>query len=254
MTKPAALICRPPYQNYAVLAVLIVLIGCSSREVVTPVSEPGAVAHPLSTVGFSIQVGAFSNPDNAARLTETLESHGLDAYHFVDRSGLYKVRFGDYPTRKAARRHADFLKKNGIIEEYYIVRPQRRYSDRRFRNKIVRTARNFLGVPYKWGGSDPEEGFDCSGLTMVVYRLNGLNLPRSSRQQWKVGVPVKRSQLLMGDLVFFATDGNKAVSHVGIYAGDGKFIHAPGRGKKIRTAPLSSPYYTSRYRGARRYL
>jgi hypothetical protein len=237
-----------------VLVILFLLTSCSSREVVPRTPQSTIVAKTLSKVGFSIQVGAFSNADNAVRLTETLQRNGLDAYHFVHRSGLYKVRFGDYPTRKTARKRADFFKKKGIIDQYYIVRPQRRYSQNRIRNKIVKTAKNFIGVPYKWGGSSPQEGFDCSGLTMVVYRLNGLNLPRNSRQQWRVGVPIKRSRLMKGDLVFFATAGKKRISHVGIYTGNGTFIHAPGRGKKIRTAKITSRYYTKSFRGARRYL
>jgi cell wall-associated NlpC family hydrolase len=67
-------------------------------------------------------------------------------------------------------------------------------------------------------------------------------------------MPINRSRLRKGDLVFFATDGSKRISHVGIYAGDGIFIHAPGKGKKIRVARLSSRYYKSHYRGARRYI
>jgi hypothetical protein len=242
------------YHKYVLIMLLTLLAGCGSRQVVSWTPQPDLIAKPLRIVGFSIQVGAFSNPDNAVRLTDSLQSHGLDAYHFVHKSGLYKVRFGDFPTRKAARKHADFLKQKGVIDQYYIVRPQRRYGDSRIRNKIVKTAKNFLGLPYKWGGDSPDEGFDCSGLTMVVYRLNGLNLPRSSRQQWRVGMPINRSRLRKGDLVFFATGGSKRISHVGIYAGDGMFIHAPGKGKKIRVARLSSRYYKRHYRGARRYI
>ena len=89
---------------------------------------------------------------------------------------------------------------------------------------------------------------------MVVYRLNGLDLPRSSGQQWQAGTPVRRGQLVKGDLVFFATAGGRRVSHVGIYAGNGHFLHAPGRGRTIRLSPLSSPYFKSRYLGARSYL
>jgi len=89
---------------------------------------------------------------------------------------------------------------------------------------------------------------------MTVYRLNGLNLPRSSRQQWKAGKPVLRGQLSKGDLVFFATSGWKKVSHVGIYKGNNKFIHASGSGNKIRTDSLSGKYYKRRYVGARTYL
>jgi cell wall-associated NlpC family hydrolase len=89
---------------------------------------------------------------------------------------------------------------------------------------------------------------------MVVYRLNGLQLPRSSSAQWQAGIPINSSQLLKGDLVFFATSGGQRVSHVGIYVGDNKFLHAPGKNRKIRISSLSGKYYKSRYLGARRYL
>jgi len=89
---------------------------------------------------------------------------------------------------------------------------------------------------------------------MTAYHLNGLNLPRSSKEQYKAGVPVKGSQLLRGDLVFFASSRGQNVSHVGIYAGDNTFIHAPGRGKKVRIDLLSNRYFKSRYVGARTYL
>jgi cell wall-associated NlpC family hydrolase len=89
---------------------------------------------------------------------------------------------------------------------------------------------------------------------MVVYRLNGLQLPRTSNAQWQAGRPVNRGQLLRGDLVFFATSGGRRVSHVGIYVGDNKFLHAPSKNRKIRMSSLSSKYYNSRYLGARRYL
>ena len=89
---------------------------------------------------------------------------------------------------------------------------------------------------------------------MVVYQLNGLDLPRSSRQQWKTGRPIARSQLLEGDLVFFGNSGGKQVSHVGIYIGDDKFLHAPGRGRNIRIAALTDSYFKARYLGARSYL
>jgi cell wall-associated NlpC family hydrolase len=119
---------------------------------------------------------------------------------------------------------------------------------------IVQTARRFIGTAYRWGGTSPEEGFDCSGLTMTVYRLNGLDLPRNSREQFRAGKPVSRNALRAGDLVFFATDGTNRISHVGIYSGHGKFIHAPSRGNVIRTASLNNSYFAGRYQGARRYF
>jgi len=89
---------------------------------------------------------------------------------------------------------------------------------------------------------------------MTVYKLNGLNLPRTSVQQSRMGAYVKRNNLSKGDLVFFDTAGKGKVSHVGIYIGDGKFIHAPRKGKTVRISLLSNKYYKRRYRVARSYL
>jgi cell wall-associated NlpC family hydrolase len=198
---------------------------------------------------------------NAVRLTEKLQTKGLDAYHFRHDSGLYKVRFGNYASRKDARNKAEKLKAFGLIDSYYLVGPKdysvfsRLPSDNvQIRNEIVRTAKQYIGVRYQWGGESPRTGFDCSGLTMVVYRLNGFDLPRSSAQQWRAGTPIAYRQLAKGDLVFFATSGGNRVSHVGIYTGGGHFLHAPSRGRQIQISSLSNQYYKSRYLGARSYL
>ena len=223
--------------------------------------RPPSTKTELARMGYSIQVGAFSNLANAIRLTQSLEQQGLNAYYFRHKRGLYKVRFGDYSSRGAARGKADRLKKAGIVHKYYIVSPadyalakERMYGRAYFRNELVETAESFIGLPYRWGGASADTGFDCSGLTMAVYHLNGLNLPRSSRAQYRVGNPVQRSALDRGDLVFFATSGGRRISHVGVYAGDESFIHAPGKGKTIRMDSLSNRYYAARYMGARTYL
>lgn len=225
------------------------------------IREPSSAKSKLARMGCSIQVGAFSNLGNAIRLTESLERQGLSAYYFRHETGLYKVRFGDYSSKKAARATADRLRKANIVLKYYIVNPEdyplakdRAYGRAYFRNEIVKTAERFIGLPYHWGGSSADTGFDCSGLTMAVYHLNGLNLPRSSWAQYRVGDPVQRRALDRGDLVFFATSGGKRVSHVGVYTGDKSFIHAPGKGKTIRVDSLSNRYYAARYLGARTYL
>lgn len=233
---------------------MLFLAGCGSSATITPASKPYISTSFLAPAHFAVQVGAFSNQSNALRLTNTLQRKGLNAYHFVHDSGLYKVRFGNFPTKDAARKKAESLKVSGIIDNFYIVRPQHLRDENSTRRSIVKTAENFIGVSYRWGGSSSQEGFDCSGLTMTVYRHSGLNLPRSSIQQWKVGKPVLRSQLIKGDLVFFATTGWKKISHVGIYIGNNKFIHASGSGNKIRIDSLSGKYYKSRYVGARTYL
>ena len=115
-------------------------------------------------------------------------------------------------------------------------------------------AMQFLGTPYRYGGNTPDSGFDCSGLTMTVYQLNGLDLPRHSRTQYDAGDSIAREDLQKGDLVFFDTRGRGKVSHVGIYIGAGRFIHAPSSGKKIRIDALSSDYYARRFVGAKTYL
>jgi len=244
-----------------ICAWLLVALGCGGETIIQPDVSSTTGEFGLLRMGYTIQVGAFSNIDNAVRLTESLEQQGLDAYHFLHSSGLYKVRFENFRSQQAARSRALDLQRRGIIDEFYIVQPetyaaaaQNRDGNIRLREEIVRTAKRYIGIPYRWGGESPRSGFDCSGLTMVVYRLNGLDLPRSSRQQWKVGRQIDRGRLQIGDLVFFATTGGRRVSHVGIYTGANKFLHAPGRGRQIQSSSLSNKYYRTRYVGARSYL
>lgn len=235
--------------------------GCGGKASVPSGSPTRISGNELALMGYSIQIGAFSNLNNAIRLTLSLEKSGLEAYYFVHPTGLYKVRFGDFPTRESARRVAERIRSSGIIDNYYIVTPEsyavsrrRRFGRRSVRDDLVDTAESFIGLPYRWGGSSPKYGFDCSGLTMAVYQLNGLKLPRSSREQFRAGIPVRRNRLKKGDLVFFSTVKSKRISHVGIYKGNRKFIHAPGRGKTIRIDSLKNKYYSARYKGARTYL
>jgi len=215
----------------------------------------------LERMGYTIQVGAFSSLDNAIRLERLLDQRGIDAFYFKHDSGLYKVRFGNHSSYAAARKEAEQLQSQGLIDVFFIVAPED-YSASRIhstgqgdlREELVKTARQFLGVPYRWGGSDLENGFDCSGLTMVCYRLNGLNLPRNSRSQYQSGKWVPREALQQGDLVFFATKGGKRVTHVGMYIGEGKFIHAPRTGKTVRVEKLSNSFFAKTFVGGKTYL
>jgi len=216
---------------------------------------------PLAKMGFATQVGAFKQLDNAVRLERILTQRGVDAYYFRHESGLYKVRFGNHSDYAAARAEAERLRKQGVISRFFIVTPEnyaaakiKHSGQGDLRRELVATARRFIGVPYRWGGEDRKHGFDCSGLTMVSYRLNGLNLPRNSRSQFKAGHYVSKKHLQPGDLVFFATQGGKRVTHVGMYVGHGKFIHAPRTGKTVRVANLSSSFFKRTYVGGRTYL
>jgi murein DD-endopeptidase len=115
----------------------------------------------------------------------------------------------------------------------------------------VQTARTLVGIPYRWGGDSPEEGFDCSGLTWYTYAHAGVSLPRSAREQYRLLLPVAREQVRPGDLVFFRPPPGRGW-HVGIYVGDNLFIHAPSTGKTVRYTSLTNPYWQAAYLGAGR--
>lgn len=111
-------------------------------------------------------------------------------------------------------------------------------------------AERFVGTPYRFGGASPR-GFDCSGLVQYVYREFGVDLPRRAVDQSRSGRRVEVQSLRRSDLVFFRID-RRTISHVGIYLGDGEFLHAPGTGKYVRVDSLENPWWRQRLAGARR--
>lgn len=115
------------------------------------------------------------------------------------------------------------------------------------RYSIIRTAEKYLGVRYKFGGDTPR-GFDCSGFSMYVYKVHGVILPHSAGQQYARGRRVGIKNARPGDLVFFKIYGRK-ISHVGVYAGNYKFIHAPSRGKRVSYDDIRKDYWRKRYAG-----
>ena len=119
-------------------------------------------------------------------------------------------------------------------------------------SELVMQAMGLLGVPYKSGGTSEEKGFDCSGFVRYMYEKSvGLVLPRRAEEQAKVTEEISRSELKPGDLVFFNTL-KRTFSHVGIYVGEGKFIHAPRPGKAVRVDDMREAYWQQRFNGARR--
>lgn len=256
---------RLPFKNLVICLAAVFFAGCGKEVkrvpvITAPVSSPVPASTPR--MGYAIQAGAFSSLDNAVRFTDSLKGMGLDAYYFLHKAGLYKVRFGNYTSKELALFKANELKAKGYIEEFYIVTPEdypwgkagEMPDPGPTRLGIIKAAKSYIDIPYRFGGTSAEQGFDCSGLVMAVYRLNGINLPRTSREQYKAGRAVDERDLKEADLVFFDTMSKGQVSHVGVYIGDGKFIHAPKSGQNIRIDSLSAGYFKKRFMGARSYL
>ena len=115
-------------------------------------------------------------------------------------------------------------------------------------------ALGLIGINYKWGGTTPETGLDCSGLVRYVFQqVTGVTLPRTAKEMSRVGDTVALDELKPGDLVFFNTR-RFAFSHVGIYLGDNRFIHAPARGREVEVATLDKSFWHKRFNGARRLV
>ncbi len=241
-----------------------------SAQAPAPAGQAAAAGEVLARMGYTVQVGAFAVLDNARELAAALAAAGLDAFYFPSGTGLFKVRFGNFASRETAQAEARAQKAAGRIGEYFIVGPADYAATRPqppgpaaaepglaaagLRDRLVATAESFVGVDYAWGGTSTRSGFDCSGLVLAVYQLNGLAMPRSVRDQFRAGTPVARDRLKKGDLVFFSAAPHGDLTHVGIYIGEGAFIHAPGSGKQVRRESLESAYFRTRFAGARLYL
>lgn len=226
----------------------------------------------ITRLGYTVQVGAFSEVKNAERLTAKLQDRGIEAFYFKRENGLFAVRFGDFPTRSEAQKNARKVVSEQGIDSYFIAPPLRAPLKVRSDNQkspgkdmpsrkpsrgdmgfiAARTAERFVGIPYQWGGSNVVDGMDCSGFVRAVYNLCGVNIPRTSGEQYRVGRGVDRDELVDGDLVFFGSSEEK-ISHVGIYVGKNQFVHAPRRGEDIKISSMDSGY-SKKYIGARRYF
>lgn len=230
----------------------------------------------ISLIGYSIQVGAFADVKNAERLTVKLQSKGIEAFYFRKDNGVYVVRFGDYPSRDRAKKAAEKLVAEKLAESYFIASPDAVFRKvakvdaahkpastiaPREKNRqtsdmggiAARTAERFIGIPYRWGGDNVVEGMDCSGFVRAVYNLCGVNIPRTSGEQFRTGDKVARDSLKDGDLVFFGVSSDR-INHVGIYVGNGRFVHAPRRGDEIKVSTLDDKYFAERFVGGRRYF
>ncbi len=239
-------------------------------------AEPAAS---ISKIGYSIQVGAFSDVRNAERLTAKLQDKGIEAFYFKRDNGFYAVRFGDFPQRREALKTAKKLVSESIITSFFIAEPLKVRLEPQSRQKeetepaekigrtddakigrtddmgfiAARTAERFVGIPYRWGGNTVVDGMDCSGFARAVYNLCGVNIPRTSMEQFKIGKKIDKNELQDGDLVFFGNSEDH-ITHVGIYVGNNRFVHAPKRGEDIKVSTLGENGFGKRFMGGRRYF
>ncbi|HEY8049546.1 MAG TPA: C40 family peptidase [Ramlibacter sp.] len=154
------------------------------------------------------------------------------------------------PAAAAEDDMARFMADRGLLGQIEQVRST--VADRT--SELVMNAMAFLGVPYRRGGNNAETGFDCSGFVRSIYeRTVGLVLPRLAKDQAAATQPIDKTDLQPGDLVFFNTM-RRAFSHVGIYIGEGKFIHAPKPGAQVRVEDMHAAYWQRRFDGARRVV
>jgi len=122
------------------------------------------------------------------------------------------------------------------------------------RRQVVKLAVNSIGRPYKWGGQSPDTGFDCSGLVSYTHQKVGISMPRTAKSQYLYGQAVPPGHLKPADLVFFNHTKALKSCHVGIYIGNGRFIHSPGKGRTVTYGRLDNPYFRKHFIGSRTYL
>ncbi|MCR1649523.1 NlpC/P60 family protein, partial [Clostridioides difficile] len=175
-------------------------------------------------------------------------------YTVTDRGGAIGLKNGVYRIdilMSSEKECNDFGRRKGTI----IIGDGTGYTNTTGKAKeLISIAKSKLGCKYVWGATGPNT-FDCSGFTQWCYKKIGINIPRVSRGQGKAGKAVSKGSLQPGDLVFFSSKGaNGTIDHVGMFIGNGEFIHSPHTGDVVKISKLSGSYYTKNYVTARRYL
>lgn len=198
--------------------------------------------------GYGVVTGSIvfmrSKPDTSGIQVATL-SEGVNVKIVAIEDGWYKVKYGKF----TGYMHPDYVEPIKVS-----VAPTVSSFSSSQGQKIVSMAKNYIGIKYVWGGTTPSVGFDCSGFTQYVFAKCGYTL-KNRTQQYTNGTSVSYRNLKPGDLVFFATNGNGRISHVGIYVGNGTFIHAPKPGSYVKISSMAyGSYYQRTFVCARRIV
>jgi cell wall-associated NlpC family hydrolase len=264
---PESLLPFDPPAQPAPLAAAAIATAASSAAGAIEIMAPASLAHEISTAaagGDAVSPSSTSSDSSEAATGDAVppastsfdaaadESEAVDPTETIGAAAPAPQPAPRTATTADLRDHTPDSGELGV--EYQLsVHDAASFLDRlsaRFK-RLVEQAMTYLGTPYRRGGTT-RRGVDCSGLVGAVYGEQGLDLPRTAAQQFAEGVAVAASDLRPGDLVFFRDTYKRGISHVGIYIGDGRFLHAAGRRHGVIVSELSRPYYRTRYAGARR--
>ncbi len=209
---------------------------------------------------YAVRFGDFTSKSKARAAADRLVADRLiDSYYIAPPNEVVFAKKKEPGEQKQPsdelRKLRESLSGGQAKKEAPTDKPQPKTSrgERDMGSIAARTAERFVGIPYRWGGDTVVDGMDCSGFVRAVYNLCGVSIPRTSRDQYKAGDAVTKLDLQEGDLVFFGAAADK-INHVGIYVGNGKFVHAPRRGEEIRVTAIDDAYFEKRFIGARRYF
>ncbi|MGD0584428.1 MAG: NlpC/P60 family protein [Oryzomonas sp.] len=215
---------------------------------------------------YAVRFGDFATKDKARAAAQRLVADRMiNGFYIAPPNEIVFARPKEAGWQKPPQkeiilpRPAEFPKapkdkgKAGTEEIGESARQKPRQDSRDMGAIAARTAERFVGIPYRWGGENVVDGMDCSGFVRAVYNLCGLSIPRTSRDQFRAGDPVLKDDLRDGDLVFFGSSAD-SINHVGIFVGNGKFVHAPRRGEDIKLSGVDESYFEKRFIGARRYF
>lgn len=200
--------------------------------------------------------GNFDNETQAA-VKAFQKDHKIEATGIVNRETWWAIKGGKQTTKQSSKTSSSSTTKNNstkrtetlILDNLSSVPYGKEFITAKEVPAIISTAKNFIGIPYVFGGETPQEGFDCSGYLEYVFAKNGIKIPRTADEQYKLGKLVKPSQLKAGDLVFFTTY-EPGASHCGIYLGNRNFIHA-STSKGVRIDSLDNSYWSAKYYGGK---
>lgn len=226
----------------------------TSAALATPASSAKASSNVYASVNCEGSLNLRATASTSAQVIASLPSgYNLTVYEYAN--GWVKVSDDSGHTGYVK---SDFITlKNGVKPANSVAAPVATSANASAKaSNIISYAKQYIGTPYVFGGTNLNSGVDCSGFTYSIFKANGVSINRSSREQYKNGTAVNsKADLQPGDLVFFNTGGNSAISHVGMYIGNGQYIHSTDGGNRgVCISNLNEGYSANTYVGARRVL